>query len=458
MQRRPNVLLIHCHDLGRHLSCYGAKTVNSPRLDRLSALGVTAERMFASAPQCSPSRASLFTGRWPHSNGVMGLTHADFAWDLHEGERHLATRLRDVGYRTELIGVHHESRVKEDHLIAEDLGFDSVRTGGAAPEVAERTNAALDRLADSEGPFYLQVGFHEPHRIPGRQDPPGIQGFIGDHMDPDDSLGVDVPPYLRPDASAREEIAELQGAIRYMDAGVGQILDRLDALDLTDDTLTIFTTDHGLALPRAKCSLYDPGLEVAFIAHWPGGGWTGGRRLTDLLGNVDVVPTLLEALGIEVDGAPQSHIQGRSFLGLLDGEAGAGGRTEIFGEMTYHDYYDPRRCVRTDRYKLIANFSSAPGFMDPSQSWQHRCTAVDEGIGHEDYHPAVELYDLHADPVELDNLADRPELAAVRAQLLARLTAWMQEGGDPLLHGAVAGPLHHRTLDALRAAHAVAGA
>ncbi|MFJ8927354.1 sulfatase [Streptomyces sp. NPDC102364] len=456
MQRRPNILLIHCHDLGRHLACYGAKTVNSPRLDWLSARGVTAERMFASAPQCSPSRASLFTGRWPHSNGVMGLTHADFAWDLHEGERHLASRLHEAGYHTELIGVHHESRVKDDASIAQDLGFDSVRTGGAAPEVAERTNSALDRLAAHDQPFYLQVGFHEPHRIPGRQDPPGIQGFIGDHMEPDDSLGVEIPPYLRHDASAREEIAELQGAIRCMDAGVGQILDRLDALGLTDDTLTLFTTDHGLALPRAKCSLYDPGLEVAFIAHWPGGGWTGGRRLTDLLANVDVVPTLLEALDL-TEGEAAPRIQGRSFLGLLDGREDAEGRTEIFGELTYHDYYDPRRCVRTERYKLIANFSSAPGFMDPSQSWQHRCTAVDAGLGHEDYHPSVELYDLHADPVELDNLAERPELTPVRAELLAQLTAWMQEGSDPLLHGAVAGPLHHRTMDALRAPHTEAG-
>lgn len=453
MQRRPHILLVHCHDLGRHLSCYGAKTVNSPNLDRLGAHGVAADRMFASAPQCSPSRASMLTGRWPHSNGVMGLTHADFGWDLHEGEQHLASRLRGAGYRTELIGVHHESRVKEDHLVAGDLGFDSVRTGGTAPEVSERTNAALDRLTGGEQPFYLQVGFREPHRIPGRQDPPGIQGFIGDHMEPDRSLGVGVPPYLRRDASGEEEIAELQGAIGCMDAGVGQILDHLDELGLTDNTLTIFTTDHGLALPRAKCSLYDPGLEVAFIAHWPDGGWTGGRRLTELLSNVDLVPTLLDALGLPEGDAPH-RIQGRSFLGLLDGSGVAEPREEVFGEMTFHDYYDPRRCIRTDRYKLIANFSSAPGFMDPSQSWQHRCTAVDEGIGHEDHHPAIELYDLHADPVELDNLAERADLAAVHDELLARLTAWMEEGGDPLLQGAVTGPLHRGAVEAMRAARA----
>lgn len=442
--RRPNVLLLHCHDLGRHLNLYGAATVNSPRLDAFAADAVIADRMYATAPQCSPSRAGLFTGRWPHRNGVLGLTHDVFGWDLHPDEQHLAGRLGRAGYRTELVGQHHESRRLPDDQVAERLGFDRVQAEGLGEVVTERTTDALRRLAAADQPFYLQAGFSEPHRLSGKRDAPGVMGFIGDHLQPDDSRGVSVPGYLQDTPSAREEVAELQGAIRFMDDCVGRVMDELERLGLTENTITIFTTDHGLALPRSKCSLYDPGVEVAFAVRWPAAGWTGGVRLESLLLNLDVVPTLLAALGLDQDelaGTPP--IDGRSFLPLLTGRPDDyRPRTETFGELTYHDYYDPKRSVRTDRHKLIVNFSAAPRFMDPSQSWVRRCTPVNSANGNIGHNPTVELYDLADDPLELVNRADDPELADVRADLLERLSDWMTTTEDPLLAGAVTSPSH----------------
>lgn len=444
--RPPNVLLLHCHDLGRHLNLYGATSVRSPHLDHLATQGIVCEAMFAAAPQCSPSRASLFTGRWPHANGVMGLTHKTFGWDLHPAEQHLAGRLKSAGYSTELIGVHHESRVRPDLEIATALGFDRVRTGGLAGEVAAEAQLSLNRLADRANPFYLQVGFREPHRIPGKRDAPGVMGFLGDHLKPDSSRGTEIPSYLRDTASAREEISELQGAITFMDDAVGRILGALNDLGIADNTVTIFTTDHGLALPRAKCSLYDPGLEVAFIIRWPHRGWTGGRRISAMLSNIDVVPTLLDALGFPTTGRP---MHGRSFCSLLDDKPYQAS-DQVFGEITYHDYYDPRRSVRTDRFKLIINFSSAPGFMDPSQSWGRRCSPVDVDHPHESTHPLLELYDLVSDPFELIDIAAEPRYSDVIADLTRRLAGWMSQTGDPLLDGAVLSPLHQASLDKLR--------
>lgn len=445
---RPNILLITCHDLGRFLGAYGVATVRTPALDALAADGVRFERAFCAAPQCSPSRAALFTGRYPHSNGVLGLTHADFAWDLHEDERHLGRMLLDAGYTTALFGVHHESRAGEPATIAARCGIATLALGGSREVVSDRALAWLDGVAGGERPFYLQLGYFEPHRAPAtRREERGYIGFLGDDLAPDESRGVTVPPYLADTPGSRAEVAELQGAVRGLDAAVGRVVAELRERGIERETLVLFTTDHGVALPRAKCSLYDPGLEIALILRYPARGWTGGRVIDALVSNVDCCPTLLEAVGLPVG----ERIQGRSLLAALDGEPFAP-RAAIFGELTYHDYYDPRRCIRTERHKLIVNFSAAPAFMDPSQSWARRSTTVVPAAPALAYHPLLELYDLAADPNEWQNLADDPAHAATLRDLLARLHRWMADTADPLLAGAVTPPLHRRALAALEGA------
>jgi arylsulfatase A-like enzyme len=442
---RPNILLITCHDLGRFLGCYGVPTVQTPHLDALAADGVRATRAFCTAPQCSPSRASLFTGRYPHANGVLGLTHADFAWDLHPDERHLGQVLRDAGYATALMGVYHESRGGSPDEVAARCGMETVLPPLHGEELTDAALDWLSRAAGGERPFYLQAGYHEPHRAPAEvRDEPGYMGFLGDYLAPDDTLGVTIPPYLRETATAREELAELQGAVRALDAAAGRLLAEVRDLGLEERTVVIFTTDHGVALPRAKCSLYDPGLEVALILRHPARGWRGGRTVESLISNLDLFPTLLELLGLPIE----ERVQGQSQLAALDGTSHTP-RDEVFGEMTYHDYYDPRRCIRTERHKLIANFSAAPAFMDPSQSWQPRTVTTIPADPARAYHPPIELYDLDADPNEWRNLADEPDHAAIRGDLLSRLGRWMRDTGDPLLAGAVTSPLHRRVVGML---------
>lgn len=441
---RPNVLVIHCHDLGRFVGSYGYPHVATPHIDRLAAEGVRFDEAFAVAPQCSPSRASLFTGQYPQRNGVLGLTHADFGWDLFPDVRHIGQRLAAAGYRTGLIGVHHESRRLPDADVADRLAMSYVATGGTADIVADRTIAVIAAAADRDEPFYLQVGFHEPHRRSSRETQElGYTGFLHEGFEPDTSRGITKFPYLHDDPAGRDEIAELQGAVRYMDAGVGRILDALDEYGLGDDTIVVFTTDHGLALPRAKCSLYDPGLEIALVMRWRSGGWEGGRVVDDLVSNIDVVPTIVDAVGIALDAA----VDGASLRALLDGRSDES-RGAVFGQLTYHDYYDPRRSVRTDRYKLIVNFSSAPPYMSPTQSWRPRTRA--KVPAENASHAPVELYDLVEDPYELANLSDRPELTDVVDDLLGRLAAWMKAVDDPLLHGPVSNPMHERAVVALR--------
>ena len=441
-------MIVHCHDLGRFAGCYGYDSVRTPNIDRLAGEGIRFASAFCAAPQCSPARASLFTGQYPQRHGVLGLTHRYFGWDLQPSARHLGQHLSAAGYSTGLIGVHHESAVQSDSEIGARLSMDVVSTGGTAPQVAERATARLAEVAAEDRPFYLQIGFNEPHRTqtPGSVKD-GYSGFLHEGISPDRENGVTRFPYLHDDPQGQEEIAELQGAVRYMDQGVGTILDAVDQLGLAENTIVIFTTDHGLALPRAKCSVYEPGLQVSLIARWPGGGWTGGRVIEELVSHVDVVPTLLETIGASAESKdPAEQIDGRSLVDLI--ESDGPGRELVFGQLSHHDYYDPRRSVRNDRYKLIMNFSSAPPYMSPAQSWFPRTRSrVDQFTSS---HPPVELYDLVDDPAELTDLAEDGRYAEIRDELTTRLAEWMRDLNDPLLAGPVVAPLHRRVVAVVR--------
>ncbi len=199
-------------------------------------------------------------------------------------------------------------------------------------------------------------------------------------------------------------------------------------------------------MPRAKCSVYEPGLQVALLLRHAGRpGWHGGIVRKEMISNIDVVPTLLEIVGIPVP----PNIQGRSFAPLLDGREYVP-NTAIFGELTYHGYYDPLRSIRTDSHKLIANFSSAPSFQDPSQQWRPKSDPRVPESPASASHPHLELYDLAADPWEQTNLASQPASASTLKDLVGRLYKHMRDTDDPLLRGAIASPQHENTLKALQ--------
>jgi len=441
---RPNIVIFHCHDLGQFLHCYGVKTVQTPNLDKLAEQGVRFARSFCTQPGCSASRASLFTGRYPHSNGVMGLAHANFAWDLYPEEKHLAQFLKEAGYATVAVGVIHETRSG-----AERCGYQKHIPKAKAAEGTTAVLEQLRQLAAGKQPFYLYAGFIEPHRLrypKGSGPMSGLVGFPGPHLQPDDTLGVDVPGYLCDTPGTREELAGLQGAVRHIDEQFGRWMQAIDELGLAQNTLVIATTDHGIAMPRAKCTVYEPGLSVTLLLRHAGRkGWHGGMVRNEMVSNVDVLPSILELVGIPVP----ANVQGRSFAALLDGRPYTPNEA-IFGELTYHGYYDPERSIRTETHKLIANFSAAPAFQDSSQQWRPKSDVVVPENPAAAYHPHIELYDLAKDPWEQENLADKPACAELRSDLARRLYQHMVQTGDPLLRGAVTSPQHETTLKMLQ--------
>jgi arylsulfatase A-like enzyme len=409
----PNILLITCHDMGRFLGCYGVGTVSTPNLDHLAATGVRLNAAFTTAPSCSPARAALATGRYPHTNGVMGLTHPPFGWDLHPDERHIAQILGAAGYDTHLFGFQHVSPSDARP------GFVHIHTDhnrGLAGPVAATVGALLRGRRDPR-PFYLEVNLEEPHRP-----------YDQDGARPDTSRGVTAPGYLPAGEESRAEMAEFQGAVAQADRAIGRILSALDDAGLTENTCIVFAGDHGIAMPRAKCTLYDPGLEIALLVRWPASGVSGARVVDDLVSNIDLLPTLLELAGIPIP----ENVQGTSLAPALRGESSAP-RSMIFAEKTYHSYYDPMRAVRTDRFKFIRNFEPAPLVEIPADiavGGMYRAHVEDYTAGQ---HPPEELYDLRLDPLEQHNLAGEPEHDEIRASLREHVLTWMEETGDPLL-------------------------
>jgi len=396
-----DVVVITTHDIGRHLGCYGVRSVASPSLDALAAGGVRYAQAFATAPQCSSSRASLASGLHPHQNGVLGLAHHAFDWDLRVP--HAAAAFAGLGFETHLFGRQHVTPRPER------LGF--AKMHGQAPDavVAGRVAALLDE-APRDRRLYLEINFEATHRpYPELREPPGE---------------VDVPAFLPGSPGARSELGALQVAIAEMDAAAGAVLEALDLAGRADAAFVVFTTDHGLAMPGAKCTLYDPGLEVAMLLRWPAGGLAGGEVSDDLVSNVDVLPTLLRAARDEAAALPA--------------------RDAVFAEKTFHSYYDPMRCIRTRRHKLIRNFENAFAVEVPADIQAGLTFRADPMRYSRDRRSVVEVYELEADPLERSNLAGRLDL---ERELSAELWRWMRKTGDPLLDGPVASPWYRLAME-----------
>jgi len=428
---KPHIFVVTCHDLGRHLGCYGVESVQSPNLDRLAAEGARFDRAFCTAPQCSPSRASLATGRYAHNNGVMGLSH--IGWDLYPEEKHAAERMAEHGYETHLFGLQHVTqnvhRLGFQCLHAQGTGHG----GGTESSTARKVSVAVEEFLHGpqpQSPLYVEINFFEPHRP---------YDFGG--VEADTSAGVFVPSYLPQIPEAREEMAALQGAIREVDHAIGRILDALDQAGLSQRSFVIFNADHGLPMPRAKCTLYDPGISIAQIVRWPEGGVPAGRVVTELVSNLDVLPTILEAASCPVP----VEVQGTSFLALLRNEPYRA-REEIYAEKSFHSYYDPMRCIRTERFKYIRNFEADFSIEVPGDIQQGSIFRNNPGRYTSQRQQLIELYDLSIDPLEQDNLAGRLEVADIQRDLDQRLWLWMKETQDPLLQGPIASPRYRMAM------------
>ena len=409
-----NVVILHTHDTGRHLGVYGRGPA-TPNLERLAEEGVVFDNAFCSAPQCSPSRSSLFTGMMPHCNGLIGLAHRGFKMDEASFGKHLAAVLSRAGYNTQLFGFQHEC------VDPFNLGYQEVHSGKQR-KVAEVADAAVDFLKETpKQPFFMSLASSETHRAftEGRK----CQGEVR------------IPHYLPDHPDVALDINNLNYDAEAVDTAYGRVLDAIDERGLRGNTLVIYTTDHGIAFPGSKSTLFDPGIETSLIMRGPG-DIQGGERILALVSNIDVMPTILEATG--VDG--HETIEGKSLLPVIRGEVQEI-NSEIFVEQTYHAGYDPMRGIRTNDFKYTRNYEPRTHYFYANVDAGHSKTVVSEKtVFFTRARDPEFLFNLKNDPEERNNLVDDAGHQRVLDDLRKKMSAWMETTDDPMLEGFVPPP------------------
>ncbi|MCB1229577.1 MAG: sulfatase [Verrucomicrobiae bacterium] len=425
-----NLLYLHAHDLGRWIAPYG-HAVETPALSDLANRPGTClfRNAHSAAPTCSPSRAALLTGMTPHESGMLGLMHRGFR--LTDPDHHLAVFLKNRGFETALAGIQHLQPGAD--LRGYDHRFNPVKSLTQQGQVDWKVwDAAVAEAAagflenrDDERPFFLDCGFWLPHRPFPEPD---------SDIEPD---RVQPPPGIADTPAHREDMAAFLTAVRHLDRCCGEVLDALDRAGVADETLIVFTTDHGPAFPGYKCRLTGRGTGVSLVIRPPRTATNQFPETSDaLVSQLDLFPTICDYLETP---APDWPLRGESLRPLIDGKTREG-REAVFGEVTYHAGYEPMRSIRTATHSLIRLFDNdlrpVPANVDDSPA---KDTWIEAG-GRERPREAWQLFDLRLDPLETRNVADDPAYAGVRVDLEDRLERWMRETKDPLLDGPVALP------------------
>ena len=421
----PNIIKIICHDIGKHLGCYGVKSVSTKAIDALAKNGILFENSYATSPGCSPSRAAIATGMYPHNNGVLGLAHAHFGWSLDKKVNHIAKHFFKNNYSSILFGLQHVTYNEKT------LGFKKIFPERPADAVVKNIRENIDSNLFKK-PFYAEINFFEPHRP-----------FDFGGVKPFKSKGISVPKYIPNNHDTRKEFASMQGAIKKMDDSVAKIINILKRKNLYENTVILFTTDHGIPFPRAKGTLYDAGIETSLIISYPKLK-IKNKKFKELISNIDILPTLLDFAKIKIP----KIIQGKSFYPLIMNKK-YNQNKHIFAEKTYHDLFDPIRCIRDKNYKLIINFDSdkiirVPGDVMMGPTYK---TMLKQMINVRDRY---ELYHIKTDKFERKNLAQNMKYKKIRQNLLKKIAKWMKSTKDPLLNNNIKSPFLIDTLKDLK--------
>lgn len=420
---RPNIVWIIVDDMSANFSCYGEKTIRTPHVDRLAAEGTRFRRAFITAPVCSPCRSALITGCYQTTIG---------AHHHRSGRGELKIRLpgdvvpvpvlfQKAGYYTCNGGFN----VKGKALAKTDYNFEWDRAMYDGNDWAVRKPGQ---------PFFMQVQLHGGKfrgQGPNKNWHARVLRELGSNTQPED---VKLPPYYPRDPVILQDWADYLDCCRYTDKEVGDVLARLEKEKLLENTIVFFMTDHGISHARGKQFLYDEGTHVPLVIRGPGIGQ--GAVRDDLVEHIDLAATALALAGIEIP----KWMQGRNVLAKSYAK-----REAVFAARDRCDEtMEHLRCVRTERFKYIRNYMPDRPHLQPNRYKDDKAIVqqlrelhaagklndLQEKLLFAPKRPAEELYDLTADPHEINNLAADAKFATTLAAMRKKLADWEESTGD----------------------------
>ncbi|MEC9097301.1 MAG: sulfatase-like hydrolase/transferase, partial [Planctomycetota bacterium] len=408
----PNILWLTSEDHGPEMGCYGDDLAVTPNVDALARKGMLFDLAWSCAPVCAPARTCIITGMYPPS---VGGQHMRSMVSLPDTVQFYPWYLKKAGYYT-------TNNSKQDYNVKkEEQGWD-----------ASSNKAHYRDRADGQ-PFFAIFNFTISHESKIRKRP---------HEQVLDPAKVRVPAYHPDNAESRQDWAQYYDIVSQADALAGQRLAELDRAGLADETIVFYYGDHGSGMSRSKRWPYNSGLSVPMVVYFPKKWkhlapkeYKAGGTSDRLVNFVDLAPTVLSLAGIE----PPEHMQGHAFAGKYQQAK----PKYMFGFRDRMDErYDFIRTVTDGRYHYIRNFNPhfiygqyvAYNFVTPSTAaWKRDYLAGKLNTAQSAYwklKPSEELYDLQADPDEVNNLVDSEDHQAILKELRGALYAWCAEIRD----------------------------
>ncbi len=407
----PNFIIMIADDASwNDAGAYGHPNIKTPYIDKLAEEGMLFTNAYLTISSCSPSRASIMTGQYPHNTGA-GYLHAPLPVEklIFPGE------LQKAGYYTASAG--------KWHLGPKRPEFDTIVGGG--PSGCENW---LDVLKNrpKDKPFFLWFAAFDPHRE-------YEENIIPEPHSKEDAV---VPPFLPDNDSTRKDLSMYYDEIARLDSYIGAVMQELKNQEVDENTMVIYMSDNGRPFPRCKNRLYDSGIKTPFIVRWPS-IVEAGTVTHSLISSIDIAPTLVEL----ATGKIPEQFQGNPFSEVLI-DRFAETRNAIYAEHNWHDYQAHERAVRDENYLYIRNAfpelnASPPADAVRSPTYQKMIALYEKDALEEDQmdcfitpRPAEELYDVVNDPFQLTNLAGKPEYKKILNEMQKKLDTWIDNTND----------------------------